>query len=193
MAQDRGRRPEAHDHGDAAGPEREPHDPRKRDDVERPGPLQEAEPGVAQDVGRQPAERAVVRRLEAAMQVPYEVAQEPVVVGEVRGAIRPVLPVVALRVEAGPGARSAQAAPDEEKGEETAEPAARLVGPVDDPPVQADRMARAEREDGEAERRRERPCVQGGQAPDETGQEQAPEPGHPEGIEADPADVRRNY
>lgn len=186
VAEEPGRRAEADADRDALGPERGPDPGREREDVQRPRGLEEAEPGVPQDSVRQPTERPIVPGLEPRVEVPDEVPQQPVVVGEIGRTVAPVLPVVPDRVEPRPGERPAQAGEHEEPGERAAHGARAFVAPVDDPPMEPDRVAQAEREERQPQGEQGEPEIERRKAARDAGDPESPQPQRPDRIEPDP-------
>src|ERR1041385_9384975 len=82
-------RADADRHGSRAKDEEDADGERK--DVERPGTLEEPEPRITQDVRGEPAVGSLVRRLEAQVEVPYEVARDRVIVRKVAWTVGHVL------------------------------------------------------------------------------------------------------
>jgi hypothetical protein len=192
VARQPGGRPRADAHGHPARPQRSPHGGRQRQHVQRPRALQEAQPGIAQDVGRQLRQRAVVRRVEAPVQVPDEVPEQPVIVGEVRRAVGAALPVVAHGVQPRPAQRPAQPRPGEQERQHPACRRPGLVGPMDHAPVQSHRVPRAKRQQRQRERDAHRRRVERGDPPHQPGHAQAPQPQRPEKVEAHAPDLPRH-
>ena len=188
VAQDPRRAARAHADRHAARAEGPEDHARQRQHVQRPGPLEEAEPGVAEHVGGEPAVATVVGRLEPEVEVPKEVPCDRVGVGEVAGAVGSVLPIVAHRVEPRPGERAAQAAQDEEPGEHAPHEGRGLVAAVDDPAVESHRVAHAEGQEGQCEGDAQRGRRERRNAHDEPRDEEAPEPEGLSHVEAEPAE-----